>query len=66
MPRYLVGFTVPVTADTPEKAATQFREYFRVDRTLKVASTTGDKINDEWYADDNTVIFIEPPFTEGN
>jgi hypothetical protein len=66
MPKYLVGFTVPVTADTPEKAAAQFREYFRVDRTLKVASTDGTLLTDTWYTDDNTVIFIEPPFTEGN
>jgi hypothetical protein len=66
MPRYLVGFTVPVTADTPAKAAAQVREYFRLDRTLKVTSANGDKINDDFWAEDETVTFVEPPFTEEN
>jgi hypothetical protein len=66
MPRYLVGFTVPVVADTPEKAAAQFRDYFRIDRTLRVASTDGTLLTNTWYTDDQTVMFIEPPFSEGS
>lgn len=64
MPRYTVGFTVPVTAATPEEAAAQVRDYFRLDRTLKVTSVDGEEINDSWCADDRTAVWIEPPFTE--
>lgn len=65
MPKYTVSFSAPVVADTPEKAAAQFRDYFRIDRELKVVSVDGEKIGDGWCGDDDTV-WIEPPFTEEN
>ena len=64
MPKFYVTLTVPITAHTPELAAEKFREYFRIDRQLKVTSADGEKINDHWSGPDDTV-WIEPPFTEG-
>lgn len=64
MPKYLVGLTVPIVADTPEKAAAQFRDYFRVDRELKVTSADGSQINNDHWCRDEDTVWIGPPFTE--
>jgi len=47
----------------PELAAKEVRDYFRIDRTLKVTHADGEKINDHWSGPEDTV-WIAPSFEE--